>query len=181
MNSAVTAHQPSAVDKTKIDQGLELYKRQSSALILNCMMLAGFEGSEINEFSPLYIHFMEMALEYEFERLKVIKKYKEFGPKIASSKIKDFLNALNIRTTNNCKFEKLSKAMIRYRYDSCFIMVKCMTKAGFSSSDTEIYDHTYQYFLNKAINIEYVRCKNLRLTMLENVKGESKEKKQRVF
>ena len=153
-----------ASNKMRIHRALKLYARQSSKLIKRCMILAGFEDHETNEFGHLYMFFMGMSLEYEFERLKILKSHDKYNLEIASAKLKYFSQTRITNIECSPKLEMMKRGMARYRFESCYIMVKCMIKSGFRSSDTEICSSRYKHFLRKALDYEHLRWKYLRFT-----------------
>ena len=161
---SVTPTNKNTSDKKKTLLGLKLYARLSSKLIKRCMVLAGFNKDESNQSSQLYLYFMGMALDYELERLKMLCSYDNCNVRIVSEKLKVFSKTQFATNEHNHKLEMMKKAMMRYRYDSCCLMVKCMIKVGFSPSATEIGNLRYRYFLRKAIHYEQVRWNYLKVS-----------------
>lgn len=160
-------------NENKMNAALNLYMREILVLIKRCMLLAGFENNETNESGQLYIYFMGRTLEYEFERLKIINKCK---PESSKSELDSMLQVQKMNMKHSSRMEMMEKAMMRYRFESCYAVVKCMLHADFSDPDIEIYNPTYQLFLEKALHEEYICWKHLNSSMKLKVKIESNAK-----
>ena len=162
----------SAAEHTlKLMKASTLYATESPTLIKKCMILAGFDKKcDLQESGQLYTFCLGRALEYDFERLDLLKSCNSKG-----IKIKNELNSRPLLQTTmaskvssskvlvtNSKFEMIKKALGRYRFESCYFMVKCMIEAGFKSSETDIYHPTYQLCLENALLSELNRWRYLR-------------------
>ena len=113
-------------NKIKTRLGLKLHARLSSKLIKRCMILSGFNKSESDECSQLYLYFMGMTLEYEIERLKILCRYSDCNLMKVSDKLKALSKTQFMTNECNDTLEMIKKAMMRYRYESYFLLVKCM-------------------------------------------------------
>ena len=122
---------------------------------------------------------MGMILDYEFEKLQILQKY-IYDRETARNKLMSLLKRQVIKNIiYNSKLQTLKKAMVRYRYESSFVTVKCMIRSGLGSSDTEIFHPTYCYFLRGALHFELTRWKYLRLaSKLEKISNKRKKRKR---
>ena len=159
----------------KLVNAIKLYKKETPLLIRECLLQAGFETAELAECSQLYSYCLGRALEYEFQRLDLLKVSDKVSPTNLSADL--------IEATNCSKLVMIKKALIRYRFESCYTMVKCMLKAGFDSSETDVYHPIYQACLEQALLSELNRWRYLRSTFRrakrrKNIDLQSKEKSE---
>jgi len=153
VNNNKTIH---SLHELKVLKAIELYTNESPMLIKKCIHLAGFNKSDLQECGSLYTHFFGMALEYDFERLELLKNSKR-------NEMKSYLSSKSITTIDaNCELEKIRKALTRYKFESCLTMVKCMIKAGFQSSETDMHDSNYLLCFENAVQAETMRWRYLR-------------------
>jgi len=148
-----------SINMINLVKALELYLNDSSEISKKCLLISGFATDEIEESSQLYTFFLGKALEYDFQRLEILKSCRSKTEK------SDLLNKIS-RTTSvvigNTRLEMIRKALIQYRFESSYIMTKYLIKNDFNSSDTDLYHPTYQFFLENILNVEYHRWRYLR-------------------
>jgi len=143
----------------KVLKAIELYTNEIPSIMKKCLIQEGFNKSDIKECGSLYTHFLGMALEYDFERLENLKN----SSNIIEMNSLIFTKSINnINTANNCKLQKIRKALTRYKFESCLILVKCMMKVGFQSSEIEMSDSNYHLCFETAIQCETMRWRYLR-------------------
>ena len=152
----------STMDSPKMLEASELHINESLILHKRCMSMVGFSDDETQECGELFTFFFGKALEYEIDRLEHIRHCipKDFLAEEPCSIL--FMSDMN--SVKKSKLEMMRKALMRYRYESYYTMVKCMIKAGFTSSDTEVFDPRYQDLLESVLKIELTLWKSLRST-----------------
>ena len=143
----------------KVLKAIELYTNKSPSFMKKCLIQEGFNKSDVKECGSLYTHFLGMALEYDFECLENLKNASNV---IETNSLIITKSINNINTANDCKLQKIRKALTRYKFESCLILVKCMIEAGFQSSEIELSDPHYQICLETAIQCETMRWRYLR-------------------
>ena len=155
-NNSMTSFPKDVSQLIKIVKAIKLYKKETPMLIRKCMLKAGFETIDLAECGQLYSYCLGRALEYEFQRLELLKQSLEVKQTNTSTELID--------TTNCSKLDTIKKALVRYRFESCYTIVKCMLKAGFESSETDVYHPIYQACLEQALLTELNRWRYLRST-----------------
>ena len=140
----------------------ELYISESLGLHKRCMSMVGFSEEETHECGELFTFFFGKAIEYETNRLEHIRY--SIPKESFSDEPSPILFMSDMNSINESKLEMMRKALMRYRFESYYTMVKCMIKAGFKSSDTEVFDPVYQNLLESVLKIELMHWKSLRST-----------------
>lgn len=160
LNDAIEEATITSMHNNKLFKSIELYINESPLLIKKCMLLAGFDESDLKENGSLYTHFLGMALEYEFYRLELLKSGSlNERIEMKSSLLSDSVININSTTNNNncISIEKMKKALTIYKFDSCLTMVKYMIEVGLNPSETEVHHPSYLLCLENALQYEHYR------------------------
>ena len=141
---------------------INLYTNESPILIKNCMLQAGFVNSDTQESGLLYTFFLGTALDYDFERLKLLKRPSRPDGNENEIESRSFSPNIDTNIGTSLKLEMVKKALNRYKYESCYTLVKCMLKAGLEPSKTYMCDPAYHICLQNVLECETIRWRHLR-------------------